>query len=221
MQHFLACGVRKPDAVEIDPAANGGEVGGHGILRLRITHLRLDREDAPQPVHRYHRRLQRVPLLGDGVDRLEKLANIADERVQHAEFDALAQHRVPSDPYDKGDGQVAQNIERAVEQHRSPHLLQVGLQVDGVPLRKPRRLLLLLMKGLNQAHAGQIFRSEGDQPGQQGAGPLVAGAQIFAEGQGNGRNNRKQDHAVQGEAGVQGEHEDDDQNERQPVAYEA
>ncbi|MNJ55838.1 hypothetical protein D3C77_513570 [compost metagenome] len=53
------------------------------------------------------------------------------------------------------------------------NLADVGLVISVVPLHELFRLLLLLMKCLYEAHAGQVLGDERHEPGQTSARHLV------------------------------------------------
>src|SRR5690606_1683265 len=120
--YISALYISKADMVEIDAALHLSLVKLDPLLHSRLAHLGLYRENAPKPLHGNHGRLQCVPLLGNLVDRLKELANIANKRIQHAELERIVHDRPAAEPYDKGDGHIAQNVKGAVEHDGRAHL---------------------------------------------------------------------------------------------------
>ena len=111
-------------------------------------------EDIPDAIHRNRRGLQRIPLLGNGIDRLEKLPNVRDKRVEHTEFNAFIKNSNTSDPSNKGNRQITQNIKGTIKHHIRTNFPQVGVEIAEIPIREAIHLLLLLMKSLDQMHTG-------------------------------------------------------------------
>ncbi|MNZ95362.1 hypothetical protein D3C78_1145080 [compost metagenome] len=61
-------------------------------LVMTISNIRLIREYTPNSRNRDRCRLQRIPLLCNRIDRLEKLTYIRNERIKHAKLKRLAQY---------------------------------------------------------------------------------------------------------------------------------
>lgn len=205
LQHpvFLLPGIGEPDVVKGDLSADFGK--DDRILFLRNGRLRV--EQGEDLLRGGDGALQRGELLRQLLNRLEEGIDILQEDVQRADGDGPAEHLPAAGEHDDHQGGNAQQIDTGAEDGKDHHLPETGVVEGAVLLLKFLKLLLLLAEDPDDLHAGQMLGEKRVQRRQPRADQPVGFAADHPEKQGQGRDDRQQDKAVERHARIQGNHD--------------
>ena len=142
MQHLRSLVVGEADVLEPDVAARVGE----GDRVVGLADRGLLGQHGPDPLGPGGGRLEAVVQLGELLHRVEQVAQVEQERGQHADFQVSAEHPLAADAeHDHGGGR-AQELDPGEEERGQP---------DGAPVGHP-----LVVVGLLEAGGGGPLAAE-------------------------------------------------------------
>ena len=211
---LLVAGVGEPDVVELDAALDFRQ--DDGMLVLRDQRFRV--QQGEDLLRGRDGALQGRELLRQLLDRLEEAADVLQEFVQRADGDDARERGAAAETHDDGQGADAQQVESGTEQREDHHLAEARLVQVVVLFGELVELLLLAAEDLDDLHAGQVLAEIGVDRGQPRAHDAVRLARDQAENDGQHQHDRQQYEAVQRQAGVEREHDDDQAGDFDHVA---